>query len=169
MAKNEILIYKGPLNHEMINGLIHKVQNRFIELDVLYNLQKRGITILIELLENSCNYMRKLNNEEIADLPDPEMHIVQSDDVLHFYSGNLIFKEDSKILERKLKELNNIEISKIRDYYKFAMVGSMHSQKGTGGIGLMRILKIAKSRFNYSFKKIDDKFLYYNVEIILKN
>jgi len=61
----------------------------------------------------------------------------------------------------KIEEKFNIRISK--DILK----KEIYSKKQSPGIGLIRIAKVVRNKFEYTFQKIDNKFLYYTLDILI--
>ncbi|MFO7828842.1 MAG: SiaB family protein kinase [Bacteroidales bacterium] len=166
MAVNqEILSYKGFFNYTIVNQLLKQL-TEFEQSEKMDLLAFKKIQIvMVEMLENSYSYTSNFAKEFPYDNFFPEFKILRSDERFRLISSNPIEKADVDELKIHLERINRSSLKDLRAWYKEILMEGMNSKKSSAGIGLIRIAKVIRNKFKYSFHKIDNKFLYYTLEI----
>lgn len=168
MAVNqEIIAYKGFFNYAKVNQLLEELvaleNTGKIEESVFKKIQ----IIMVEMLENNYSYTSDFINEPQFEKYPPEFKLIRLDNNYQLISSNLVKKSDASNLNIHLEKINQYSLSDLREWYKEILKNGIYSKKNSAGIGLIRIAKIIRNKLKYSFYKIDNKFLYYTLEILI--
>lgn len=87
----------------------------------------------------------------------------------HYFvlSGNMVENEKVERLNKKLAALKTMDKTELKKYYKKKRkVGPDGESKG-GGLGFIEMARKASQPIEYSFKKIDEKYSFFSVKIII--
>lgn len=166
MAVNqEILSYKGFFNYTIVNQLLKQLtefeQSGRMDLLAFKKIQ----IVMVEMLENSYSYTSNFAKEFPYDNFFPEFKIIKLEDTYQLISSNPVKESDVDELKMHLERVNRSSLKELRAWYKEILMEGIYSKKRSAGIGLIRIAKVVRNKFKYSFHKIDNKFLYYTLEI----
>ena len=162
-----ILKHKGFFNYTILNNLLSDFI-QYVNLNTLDEYLFRKVQIvMVEIIENNYQYTQSLNgNYEIEKLK-PEFKLEKTPKGFRISSSNPIMENDAVTLKQLLEHINQVDLKKLKEQYKNVLKEAMHSEKPTAGIGLLRIAKVTKNKFKYSFRKIDNNLLYYTLEIMV--
>jgi hypothetical protein len=164
--KDLILYYKGQLNFDNINELIHSLKEKIIVRNVSFVVYKKILMLMIESLENIIRYRENFDGDShiILNYP-PEFQVYFSLNKYIIESSNAVLKKDIPSLEEKLSILNNLDRGSIRELYKETITDGKFSDKGGAGLGIIEMAKISDEKLIYSFSKIDEKFSYFLLKL----
>lgn len=164
---NQLLYYKGFFSYQVVNNLVNEL---FLleQSGVLNTIAFKKIQIvMVEMLENSYKYtsgeIRSFNHPDFF----PEFRIFKENKSYRLIASNPIHHEDLPELKQRLDKINHVDLSGLRKWYKEVLKNELYSKKQSPGIGLMRMAKVVRNKFNYTFQKIDNNFLYYTLEILI--
>ncbi len=164
---NQILNYKGFFNYAIVNKLLKELfeLEQFGELDT--RAYKKMQIAMVEMLENSYKYITdevlSINNTEFL----PEFKIIKESKCYRLIASNPIYHKDVDDLKQHIDKINHAGLPELRRWYKEILKKEIYTKKKSPGIGLIRIAKVVRNKFKYSFQKIDNKFLYYTLEILI--
>lgn len=165
--ENVVVQYKGFFDY----GLLNKLLMDFIryvdqnEIDT-YFLKKVQI-VMVEMLENNYQYTHKIEEDIKNELIEPEFKLLRIGDGFRITASNPILMNDSTKLKIHLDKINNLNTDEIKQLYKETLKDGMHMKGSNSGTGLIRIRKVARNKINYSFKDINNKLLYYTIEMLV--
>ncbi len=166
MNKNKcILYYKGFFNYTIVNKLLNELleQSEALDISVFNKMQ----IVMVEMLENNYRYTsNKIISFDHADF-FPVFKIIDEDKFYRLIASNPIKYEDVNELKEHLEKIYCLGLSGLRKWYKDILKDEIYSVKQSPGIGLIRIAKVVRNKFKYSFQEIDNKFLYYTLEILI--
>jgi hypothetical protein len=162
-----ILYYKGFFNYTIVNKLLNE----------LFTLEQTGVLnewvsnkiqiVMVEMLENNYKYTsNKITSFNHIDF-FPVFKILNEDKFYRLIASNPIRHNDVNTLKDHLDKINDVGLPELRKWYKEILKNEIYSVKQSPGIGLIRIAKVVRNKFKYSFQKIDNKFLYYTLEILI--
>lgn len=166
---NIIIHHKGFFNYNLLNKLLtdfikyvdeNKIDNFFF---------KKIQIIMVEMLENNYQYIHSIEDENRIKDYKPEFKILKTDGEFKIISSNPVLHIDADILKSHIDKINSSDLEELKELYKLTLKEGMHSEKRTAGTGLIRIAKVTKNKISYSFRKIDNKFLYYTLEIVVNS
>lgn len=162
-----ILKHEGFFNYNILNNLLSDFIQYVNKENIDNYLFRKVQIVMVELLENNYQYTQTLDkHHEIAKLK-PDFKLKKTLEGFKLSSSNPILEEDAEALKQKLDKINNIDLKRLKQYYKNTLKEGMHSEKSTAGIGLLRIAKVTRNKIKYSFRKIDNNLLYYTLEIMV--
>ncbi|PLX13167.1 MAG: hypothetical protein C0597_12065 [Marinilabiliales bacterium] len=165
--ENNIVQYKGFLDYSLLNKLlmdfITYVKDKNIE---NYYLKKLQI-VMVEMLENNYQYTHRIEEKLIDENLEPEFKILRTEEGFKVIASNPILIEDADLLKFHLENINSLGADQLKVLYKETLKGGMHIKKNNAGTGLIRIIKVSKNKIKYSFRKINNKLLYYTLETLV--
>ncbi|MEE4196725.1 MAG: SiaB family protein kinase [Bacteroidales bacterium] len=168
MSGDEQMIhYKGFFSYSVVNKLLRELsllwQSEMLDSPAYRKIQ----IVMVEMLENNYKY----TSEKIDSFgyPEffPEFKIIKENKAYRLIASNPVSREDLFALKQQLEKINQLDLTALRRWYKEILKEEIYSPKQSPGIGLIRIAKVIRNKFNYSFQKIDNKFLYYTLEILI--
>lgn len=162
-----ILYYKGFFNYTIVNKLLKELFDleQSGELDDL--VSNKIQIVMVEMLENNYKYtsnkITSFNHAEFF----PVFKIINENKFYRLIASNPIQLNDVNELKNHLDKINYVGLPGLQKWYKEILKNEIYSIKQSPGIGLIRIAKVVRNKFKYSFQKIDNKFLYYTLEILI--
>jgi hypothetical protein len=166
--KDIVIYYKGQLNFDNINELIHSLKEKMRVRRVSYVVYKKILMLMIESLENIIRYRENFdgNSNIIMNFP-PEFQIYAGSNSYTIESSNAVLKKDIPLLQEKLSVLNNLDKNSIRELYKATITDGKFSEKGGAGLGIIEMAKISDEKLLYTFSEIDDSFSYFILKLVI--
>lgn len=168
-SENVIFEFKGYFNYQTVNKLLKDFYDYTLKESIDIYYYKKIQIIMVEVLENNYRYVKELSREGLDDRFLPEFKISQIGNDFKLLSSNVVLKNDARLLKTHIDEINNSNIDQLQELYKKILEEGIYTQKSSAGIGLIRIVKVTKNKIEYSFKKIDNKLLYYTLEIMINS
>lgn len=166
-TKNIILQHNAFFDYCLLNKLLLDFSDFVKENKIENYFYKKIQIVMVEMLENNYQYTQSIERKyEIVDFI-PEFKILITEKGFKISASNPILIQDADKLKSKIDKINNASLNQLKDIYKKVLKDGMHSSKITSGTGLIRIAKVTKNKFFYSFQKIDNKLLYYTLEIMV--
>ena len=165
MTDEIIIKHEGFFNYSLLNKLLSDFIVYVETNNVDSYLFKKVQIVMVEMLENNYQYTQSIIKENNFEQIKPEFIIKRTTHGFKLISSNPIYIADVDELKNTIDHINNADLTKLKDLYKKILKDGMHSDKTTAGIGLLRIAKVTKNKIDYSFRKIDNKLLYYTLEI----
>jgi hypothetical protein len=166
--KDLILYYKGQLNFDNINELIHTFKEKIGVRNVSYVVYKKILMLMIETLENIIRYRENFDgNSHIIKNYPPEFQIYFNSNTITIESSNAVLKKDIPFLQEKINVINNLDKNSIRELYKATITDGKFSDKGGAGLGIIEMAKISDEKLIYSFSSIDENFSYFLLKLVV--
>jgi len=167
MSENVIIQHKGFFDYSLLNKLLMDFIKYINKNDVSSYFLKKIQIVMVEMLENNYQYTHLIEDELSNKKREPEFKLLEIDGGFKILASNPIFREDADKLKLKIDNINNLNNKELKELYKETLKKGMHVKKSNAGTGLIRIAKVTKNKINYSFKEIDNKLLYYTLEIFV--
>ena len=168
-SENVIFEFKGYFNYQTVNKILKDFYDYTIKESIDIYYYKKIQIIMVEVLENNYEYIKKLQPEYLDDKFLPEIKITQIGNDFKLLSSNIVLNNDAYLLKTHIDKINNSNLDQLQELYKNILEEGIYTQKQSAGIGLIRIVKVTKNKIEYSFKKIDNKLLYYTLEILINS
>jgi hypothetical protein len=159
------LDYKGAVDHETISRLLNtlKKSKEFLSLDKTTG--KRLYAILVECLENIA---RNLITNPVFDLKfQPFITASEQNSKIVIKTGNPIRTDKSSELVIKLDHINKIDNEALTDLYDEIINKETKQDDKGAGLGFILMKLKSGNKIDYSFIKIDNKFSFFEVSIII--
>ena len=99
----------------------------------------------------------------------PKFIISKVNNNYQIQAGNIVLKSDENVIKKKVEDINIINKSKQKEFYKTKIAKATISEKGGAGLGLLKIAKTSNNKFKYAFNTINKKYTYYTIEITIIN
>jgi len=160
-----IIDLKGNFNHNTVLKVINILEKNN-NLDIISDSEiKKLLNISIELIENNNKYIDSLNSEIIYKSEPSKFKIVKTKNEIIIESGNTILAEDESKLKEKYEYINTLDTKQVKKEYLNAIIDSVNKKDRDFGAGILRVARISNSKFEYSFKQINNKLVYFNVKL----
>lgn len=166
----EILSYKGFLSYQITGRLIEKLRDISHELNLKKSTYRKIVTLMVEMIENNYNYVNSLDRHIVNQSPQkPFFSFCRSGDHFTLKSGNPILQEDARALKNRIDHINQLHYQELKQLYQNTMAkGIYENQKRTGaGLGMMKMVKISRSKIHYELVRIQNDLYYYTIEIAI--
>jgi len=166
-ATESIISFIGFVDHNDVTRLINEFEKSVKKTPSGSSLYKKMVVIMIEILENSHHYTKKIRDELPKNIDLPKFSIEKDNDSFKLIAVNPIKTEDVNQLKNRINEINSCEKVFLKELYLKKLIESMNNDKSSPGVGLIRIAKITQNKINYSFNQFDNNFLNYRLEILV--
>lgn len=159
------LSYKGAVSFELIDSILQIISIRleYIEQDI--TIKKRVYSIMIECLQNLCNYIEKVDKTSNY---DPSCAWLSIENQPHGYTintGNFIQKEKINKLKCFIDKINNCSDDERKRLYNKVLMNEEFNSKDGDGLGLLDIARKTKGKLNYNFQTVDEDCSFFNLEV----
>ncbi|HAF29342.1 MAG TPA: hypothetical protein DCG75_09880 [Bacteroidales bacterium] len=162
-----IIQHKAFFDYCLLNKLLIEFSLFVKENNIGNYFYKKIQIVMIEMLENNYQYIQSIREKYELDHIIPEFKILKLESGFKICASNPVLIEDTENIKSKIDKINNLSLDQLKELYKEVLKEEMFSEKNTSGTGLIRIAKVAKNKIRYSFQKIDNKLLYYTLEIMV--
>ena len=166
---NSILYYRGNIDSDLINKVLDTVEEKMVKGKEQSKLRKKVYNVLVESLQNLYHHVDKAP-EDFDDQTSEKFGMVAINKIERGYkilTGNFILSENIGKLEEKIKRINRSSHEEITELYKFILNHQRISPKGGGGLGLVDIARKTGNKLEYSFKKYNDEFSFFYLNILI--
>ena len=167
---NVLLSYAGPLKYDTIGHLIKELKDLATYQGIKLVLYKKILLVMIESLENVLKYNEHM--EEDLHLKKkflPKFTIEYAGKKFILTSSNTILSKDVDDLNKKLTLINSLNNEGLKKLYKSTITNGQFTQKGGAGLGFIEIAKIASEKIKFDFENINDKYVYYRLQVIIND
>jgi Family of unknown function (DUF6272) len=170
IAEQQILIdYKGVFSYDIISQLLLKLKDEMERLGEKVVTYKRILVIMIEVLENAARYLDSHPEVKYDTQFLPTFKLTKNKNVFCIFSGNLVENEDKMVLQNKIDKLNKASSDDLKKLYRQIISDGNFSNEGGAGLGFIEIAKTSNHKIQYSFEKVNELFVYYNINLELTN
>lgn len=166
---NIILFYKGNVDSDVINHVLDTVEGKMMDANEQPRLRKKVYNVLVESLQNLFHHVDRVP-EDFEDQTSEKYGLImvkKIDEGYKILTGNFIRSENIEKLEEKIKRINRSSHEEIKELYKFILNHQRISAKGGGGLGLVDIARKTENKFEYMFKKYNDKLSFFYLDILV--
>jgi len=166
---NIILFYKGNVDSDVINHVLDTVEDKMVAVSEQSKLRKKVYNVLVESLQNLYHHVDKVP-EGFEDQKSERFALLvvrKVDTGYKIITGNFVHAENLEKLEEKIKRINRSSHEEIKELYKFILNHQRISAKGGGGLGLVDIARKTGNKLDYTFKKYDDYYYFFYLNILV--
>ncbi len=164
-----ILFYKGNIDSDVINHVLDTVEDKMVEVNEQSKLRKKVYNVLVESLQNLYHHVDRVP-ADFEDQSSEKFGLLVVNRVKEGYkiiTGNFVQTENIEKLEEKIKRINRSSHEEIKELYKFILNHQRISAKGGGGLGLVDIARKTGNKLDYSFKKYNEKYSFFYLDILV--
>jgi hypothetical protein len=164
-----ILSYKGNVDSDVINHVLDTVEDKMVKVNEQSKLRKKIYNVLVESLQNLYHHVDRVP-EDFEDQTSEKFGLLvvkKVDGGYKIITGNFVNAENIEKLEEKIKRINRSSHEEIKELYKFILNHQRISAKGGGGLGLVDIARKTGNKLEYSFKKYNEKYSFFYLDIFV--
>lgn len=160
---NLLLLFKGEFTQEFVKAIISLTEQRLGIKKESSTFSTKMMVIIIESLQNICKHAVK----EKGDLGWAQgIFLIGKANEEHIIStGNYILNSNVKPLEMMLSNINSLNKVAKNEMYREKLIKAELSEKGGAGLGLITMAKKSNENLEYSFKKVNDRFSFFTLEV----
>ena len=149
---DEILKYEGVMTQNVIATCLDNIETKITTLGIVGNIS----TITIEYCQNMMNYSKddKVDSREIVPAGKIEVQYIDKE-YYEITAINIVSTEDKQKIEPKLKEIQSLDKSGIKERYRELRRSGQNTHEKGGGIGLYEIAKVSNI-IKYNFIAINN-------------
>lgn len=163
MVENQLLLaYKDHINEDTSDQLINMVDSKMSGFDEEKKIKKKVFNVLVECLQNVSRHAEP----DIGQDHESSILLIGRDANNFFViTGNMMSNDKTDALKKKLDEINQLKPEELRDKYKELMNNMDFSEKGGAGLGLLDIARKSANKFEYDFRKLNEKKTYFTLKV----
>lgn len=127
-------------------------------------------SIYIEQTQNIRKYIAsKQDKPEIYNIINKSgiVTISKKENLFAICSGNLVENSDMDFLKNKLEKIKNLDKAQLKELYKNQRKKLLTSGADGAGLGLIEMARKASKEIEFSFKKHDNDFSFFCLEILV--
>lgn len=155
MERHEVLLaFKGEITESMLHSLLGIVEDKLERLGEPTRVRKKVFHVMVECLQNLYHHS-ELPEEEGLHLPSSLLMVAKHNDSYAIVTGNFVANGAVHLLKSRLDEVNLMEQTELKQYYKSLLNNGERSDHGGGGLGIVDIAKKATQKLEYYFVPYD--------------
>ncbi len=170
-GKTEVLVkYTGELNDRIEADLLIEAESKVSNCDAKKAAKKKAIFLLIELIQNARHYASDNPELSSASYGVPYFGLVLTSNMtgLKIKISNLIEKEDMRRLIDRIKQLNSLSYSYLKEMYKSRLMNSNPPKDNKAGLGLLYVAMKSDSEINIQTQSVNDKYSKIQLEVTIE-
>lgn len=165
MERHKVLLaFKGEINTDMLHSILNIVEDKMRRMGETPKVRKKVFHILVECLQNLYQHGDP-REQSTVDVPTSLVMIARTEDSYAIITGNFVDHQDVPRLEKRLKEVNDLQPEELKERYKELLGNGKMSQKGGGGLGIVDIAKKSKEKLEYFFVPYDGENSFFSLMV----
>jgi len=161
LNKEEIaLIFNSGFSQESLLSLISVIENQLIELG---SLRKKVFNLMVEMLQNIIHHASYMNEGE-TEKPGI-FYLKESNNQYILNAGNFINNKNVEELTLKIEQVNTMTKDDLDHFYNTKLLDFNENISYKAGLGIIDMRIKSDSDLKFYFKKINDQFSFFNLEI----
>lgn len=170
MLPNSVkLTYKGKVTFDLVDSILSIISGRLDSIEEDINTRKKVYTVLMECLQNLCNYIEEQDFETtLYDSNCALLSITNGMDEYSIYTGNFMLNKRVSSLKSWLDQINASDGEERKQLYNKILTNNTFSSKGGGGLGFLDIARKSNGNLIYAFQQVDDNCSFFSLEINIK-
>ena len=162
-GSKEMVMHVGELDQEQVNTISTIVENQMANIGVGKGAVKRIFNIAIETLQNICFHAERDNNGNQMTY----FIIGKKDNEFSIYSGNLLTKEGSEKLSKRLERLKALNDADLKKEYLDVLSNGELSKKGGAGLGFITIAMKSNNNIHFEFLPVNKELFLFSMKAIV--
>ena len=169
MEENNImLLHKGNLTAELLTSLLQATEGELEKFNETPKIRKRVFNVIVECFQNVYLHLDREymgNSKEDAAL----LIVWKSGSDYVIITGNKILHEKADQLKKTLDHLTALSQDELKEKYNEVLAMEGYSEKGGASLGLIDIMRKSESNIDYSFKRLNDKFAFFSLQVAISS
>ena len=163
-----VFCYCGYMTEQVLTGIGRAIRDKLTLEEVDKKIARALFSLFVEQVQNVIRYSAERESNERID-PNLELSYgflsVGQNERGYFVScGNLIAIEDSDRLNRDLTQIQQMTAEELKILYKTTLRGETPEGSKGAGVGLIDIARRARKGFEFGFRDVDDKHVYFAMQ-----
>ncbi len=169
VSQNLFLVYNGPVTQEITNSFLSITKNKIREFVEEKSILRKIGFIMVECLQNIYKHEAKLPAGKKNNISSIFMlGAIKGDFIIE--SGNRILNKEIASVTERLEKINGMNHKDLVFHYKESLRNTKTSKRGGAGLGFIDAAIKSGQKFEFYFKKIDNKFSFFSLRIrVAKN
>ena len=164
LNKEDVLLsFKGDFSQDNVIYLLEMLRSQMPESTTSIKINN----ILIELLQNIEKHADNIN--EVTDWKPGIFLINRKNNNYYLTAGNYLSNSKRKELEGKLEHINSLDKKELTKLYKESILNTKEISSIKTGLGIIDIKRKSLNEIKYSFKKINENYSFFIIQIEIKN
>lgn len=159
------LLFNSLFSQKRLVGLLKLIEAR---IEKLHISKKRMFLILVEMLQNIVQHADFLKRNDEASVPGI-FYIREKQGQIVLSAGNYIGREKVQPFEEFLDQLNHLSLQEIDQRYSEKLFRPSLPENKRSGLGMMDIRLKSSKPLRYSFRPVDEKFVFFLIEVCVEN
>jgi hypothetical protein len=164
-SKNIVLAYKGNISEELFNSLLQIAESKLGKIELKYKTRKKIFNILVEILQNVFHHIDGEEGDDNQDLLSIVFLLSKYDSDYKIITGNHILQSKVDELKSRIDFINTMNEEELRSVYRQNLYDGDVSEKGGAGLGIIDIARRSGEKIVYNFKKVDDFYSFFSLEV----
>ncbi len=158
-------IYRGEVNSQIVASTLDLAKTNLEKTVEVIPLRHRIYFIMGEGLQNIAKHQDKPEEKKLGS--NNLIYISKKNNKYNITTANIIANQNIEYLKEKLDKINELSLSELRQLAREIRKTTLLDDNSNANIGLVEIAKRSGSKLLYEFKKINDQysFFYLNIEI----
>lgn len=165
-SKDIVLAYKGNVSQDMFNSLLQVAESKLGKIELSAKLRKKVFNILVEVLQNIYHHFDG-SEENNQDLLSILFLLNKNGSEYQIITGNHILLTKVDELKAKIDSINALSEEELKTVYRQTLYKGGVSDKGGAGLGILDIARRSGEKIKYNFKKVNDNYSFFSLEVII--
>ena len=168
---NILLSFKGEITSDLLTSILQIMESKMENFAEKSKTKKKVYHVLVECLQNLYHHV-----DEITAVDDKTKRartaifmIGKDPSNYNIMTGNYILSENIEGLTERMDKVNSMSVDELKVLYKEILNNDQYSDKGGGGLGLVDMARKTGQKLGYNFKKIDDEYSFFSLDIKVKH
>jgi hypothetical protein len=158
-----IVSHFGEFSQDLVNSLSTSIEDMMIESGDKKGTVKRMFSILVEGLQNiRIHGGRDKDGNQVSFLL-----IRQTEESYKATLANLVVSDNISTIEKRINELNQLELPAIKELYMEVLSNGIMSNKGGAGLGFITMALKSKNKLVYVAEDVSENLHFLSLEITI--
>lgn len=163
--------YSGYMTEQVRLAVGETLKQKLSMEDANVKTVRSVFAVFVEQMQNIIRYSAERVPEDDADPTDElsfgVLTIGKDSDGYALLSGNLILTDDIERVSEKLVEIQGMDHSQLKKFYKEKLKAGPDEYSQGAGIGFIEIARRATYPIEFDFTPVDDRFSFFALKAII--
>ncbi len=165
-----IFSYSGTISQSILASIGETIEKEFINSDVDVNTIHNIFAIFTEQMHNVMSYSKERIHKGNNQFESPGITVVGYDSVKQKYfvnSANIMDHEDEEKLIKKIEQINMLDKTELRQYYRELRRNGREKHSRGAGLGFLEMAKKSSEHLEYNITEIDSERSFFEIKVII--